>query len=284
MRHFRIPVVLLLLVLFMAGGCVREERGEVPGVAATEAYVRHFGAAPTVKEGTCSAAVAYFPLADNPALVRPVPLFLFSSEGKMEKVVRHLLALDQKVLDSSVRNPFPAGTELKSLTRDGDALVVQLAFGGSRPQDVRGMASSLSHTLAQFSAVRRVRVLEGGKPLPGLDPAGVVPDPAEIREPGGPRPLGVAGAWEQGASTAEEVLVLFDRPVSIEKIEVLSGGNPLTGEYYQSAFDMAVVVHPARADLIREGMPVEVKWHVADRRGRSSTGSKAFSLQRQDRP
>lgn len=279
--------LLLLLGILTAAGCTRGEKGEVRGVDATAAYTRHFGAAPTVKEGSCSAVVAYFPLTENPATVRPVPLFLFSTEGRMEKVVRHILAMDGESLGPALVNPFPPGTEVETVTRDGETAEVQLAFSGQAapdPRRVQGMASSLVHTLAQFPGVRRVRIVADGKPLPNLDPAGIVPDSADVLEPEAPRPLGVAGTWEKGTPTPEEVLVLFDRPVSVSRIEVLSGETPVAGDYYQSAFDMAVVIRPARAELVREGMPVRVRWQVADRLGRGSEGEKDFSLKRQDRP
>lgn len=288
MRKGALLLFLGMVIFSTAAGCSRREES-VPGgtVKASEAYLRHFGAAPTVKEGSCFALVGYFPLNDNPLQVRPVPLFIFSRDGQMDKVVRHLMALDGGALGKGEGNPFPAGTQLKSLSVKEDSAVVQLAFGAGLPQDrrvVQGIVSALGYTLAQFPGVRRVLVEADGTPLPGVDRGGFVPDARNILEPELPRPIGVAGVWEGNAATPEEVLIAFDRPVALQKVEVLAEGKPLSGDYYQSAFDMAVVIRPGRGEAVREGMPVRVEWQVRDRLGRSSSGGEDFPLQRQNRP
>lgn len=287
MRYGGCGGLFFLLFLLAAAGCRQEERkAAVEGkVAATAAYEQYFGAAPVPAEGECYAVVGYLPRKGNPAQATPVPLFLFTRERQEELVIRHLIGLPADVLPADVDNPFPAGTTLARFSRQGGVAEVVLAFPREVPREpfrIQGIASALGQTLAQFG-IETVRVAAGGKILPGLPPEGFRPEPGSILEPDRPRLIGVSGTWEKGRHDPEEVLVLFDRPVQVKDIRLSTeGGDPLPGETFQSMFDMAVILRPAKPEAISAGMPVRVAWEVTDRTGRAGRGDQVFPLKRQE--
>jgi germination protein M len=107
-----------------------------------------------------------------------------------------------------------------------------------------------------------------------------MPDVSWVLEPGPPRVLGVTAAKHAGEKDIEDVSVNFDRPVNVETIS-LSGrnGHAFAGEIYQSVFDMAAVLKPQDSSIFKDGMPVTVRWKVADKLGRTVAGESEFPLE-----
>lgn len=104
-----------------------------------------------------------------------------------------------------------------------------------------------------------------------------------IEPPGPPPLLLVVGAWEKGAQDPEEILADFDRSVKIESFSLMdASGQKIQGDYFTSAFDMAVGIHPESPSAIREGIRLCAEWRVVDRLGRIGEGSGNFTLGRHD--
>lgn len=293
MRHFARSLLLILLLAALAGCERREEAKKEPATAAgnveaSQAYRSWFGEPPTVAEGTCFALVGYYPLAAAPGKVTPFPLFMFNREDQLQVVTEQLLRWGEGWdMGGAALNPFPAGTELLSLVRTGDMVRVELsepALSGGDAAGQRLILAVLGHTLTQFEGVARVQVVAGGALLPQQAERGFYPDPEAVAPPGEPRALTVAGVWEAGAASPEEVSVFFDRPLRVEEVRVSLDGRRLEGDYFTSVFDMAVVIRPKEPAQLREGLPVTVAWRVVDRLGRKGEGEKVFTLGRVEHP
>ncbi len=281
-------VLLLFLLLFTA---CEQPKAQKPGVRAqaTDAYRTWFGPPPTVHEGSCFALIGYLPLAGNPGQVKPLPFFLFveSPPQQMRLLIEHLIHLPATALPPDLTNPFPAGSALQSLSVQGDTADVAFSFAGGSPADpgvIQGMASTLGHSLSQFPGILRVRLYSEEKLLPHLAAEGFLPDPADVFPPDRPRPIGIVGVWESGTGP-QEISVFFDRPISVQSFQLSTeDGKLLNGDYFLSAFDMAVLMHPAAPGTLAEGMPVEVDYAVADPLGRTSKGRESFPLRRIEHP
>jgi hypothetical protein len=290
-----LKILSTLVAAAILSACPGEEKEKAPrvraatggDVRATESYVRHFGEPPTVKQGTCYAQVGYYPLADNPGKLRPFPLFVMNREKRMELVTDHLLHWGEGWdMGGVLLNPFPPGTQLVSLGQEGDLVRVELSPEIAGGDDVQRQAviNVIGLTLAQFEGVSRVMVIAGGELLPNQAEKAFIPDASVVAGPGEPLVLAVTGTWEEGRGDPEEVSVFFDRPITVEEIDILDNGNPLQGDYYRSVFDMAVVLHPADPGAVTEGKPFKVVWKVTDRKGRKGKGEKIFSLKRLEHP
>ncbi len=59
-------------------------------------------------------------------------------------------------------------------------------------------------------------------------------------------------------------------------------GRKIRGDYFQSVFNMSVIIHPENAGRIREGMALRARWEVVDDLGRKGSGSGEFKLQRHE--
>jgi hypothetical protein len=288
----RTALVLSLAILLTMGiGC--EQKKETPSkaagsVEATQAYRSFFGEPPTVAEGDCFALVGYYPLAAAPGKITPFPLFMFDREEQLQVVTEQLLRWGEDWdMGGAAVDPFPPGTELLSLTRNGDLVRVELSesvLSGSDPAGQRLILAVLGHTLVQFEGIARVQVVAGGILLPQQAERGFYPDPEAVVPPGEPRALTVAGVWDDAAANPEEVSVFFDRPVRVEEVRVSVDGRRLEGEYFTSVFDMAVVIRPKEPASLREGLPVTVAWRIEDRLGRKGEGEKNFALGRIGHP
>jgi hypothetical protein len=110
---------------------------------------------------------------------------------------------------------------------------------------------------------------------------GYLHNPQQMVEPGPPKLVMLAGAWQGGAEVPEELLIEFDRPVKVESIKLSDeAGNVVAGEYYTAIFQMAVVVHPEYPERYREGTVLRAEWSVVDNLGRAGSGTDTRPLRR----
>ncbi|BCR04972.1 hypothetical protein DESUT3_20410 [Desulfuromonas versatilis] len=287
--HIALAVILAGAVL-AASGCRRgdQQPAREGRITATAVYETHFGEAPNPQEGACFALVGFLPAATQEGKVVPLPLFLFKQEEQMRQLVERLITVDEGAAARvGVASPFAENTTLLGLRQQEDTVIVDLTGQGdlaAEPQRARLILAALGHSLVQFPGVAKLIVTASGNPLPGSE-AGYVPSPEDVAAPGNPVVLGVLASWEQQRPAPEEVSVYFDRPVTIQQIQLTDqAGNRIEGEYFQSIFNMAVVIHPPATQSVSEGMPVRVAWEVTDFKGRSSKGDQMFQLMRMEHP
>jgi hypothetical protein len=279
----------ILLSATLLTGCEKKAPPAPAGtVKASAAYVEYFGQPPTPESGTCFARVGFFPLRSDPGKVRPVPFFLFNEERQLQLLLDRLV--DGEVTfpaESALFNPFPAGTRVQthSLGEGVTELALSLDSTSAQAPDLEAMAAVLTETAVQFDGVDKVRILLDGAPLTGMPEGGFGHAPQRIASPDAPTLLMVAGSWERGAEDPEEILANFDRPVTIASFRLHdAAGQEVKGKYYQSAFNMAVVIHPENPKAFREGKTLSAEWEVADALGRKGKGAGVFSLERHEHP
>lgn len=282
-------LALLLTLLFAATGCERKNPAAPAGVVkANPAYVEYFGQPPTPEKGSCFARVGFYPLRGEPGKVRAVPYFLFEEKNELQQILNRMVG-EESVFPPSgpLFNPFPPGTKIASRVQPDGVVELNLSAGGGalREEALPAVAAALTETATQFPDVKRVRILLDGAPLAGMPADGFRHDPARIAPLGPPELLMVVGSWEEGASDPEEILADFDRPVTVNAFRLQdASGQDLKGEYFTSAFDMAVVLHPGNPGAFREGMTLRAQWDVTDRLGRQGKGSGEFVLKRHVHP
>ncbi|RJX18783.1 MAG: hypothetical protein C4563_09120 [Desulfobulbus sp.] len=279
-------ILVVLAVLLALTGC--KERGEKappPGsVKANGAFLQHFGQPPVPQQGTCFARVGYFPLAGEPGRLRAVPLFIFREEGQLA----HLLAAYtgnnwEFPPQSGLLNPFPPGTSIRISNREDDRVTIDLTAPGAdgSPEEAGRMSAALTETVLQYEDIKRVFLIVNGTAPANMPGDGFRHDPGRIASPGSPGPLMVGGNWEKGEKDPEEIFINFDRPVTVEEIRLLdAAGQEMEGDFFQTGFDMTVVLLPAAPQAFLEGMPLRVAWQVDDRLGRASSGEQQFLLKR----
>lgn len=274
-----------LMALILVAGCRDQDQGPQGEVKATDAYIEAFGEPPTPQRGSCFARVGYLPLRGEPERVMPVPLFLFSEEEQLFKIIDRLVHMEKFApLPEKNFNPFPDGTALRSVTRSGSIVTIELAFSGGQPasREVTAMSRVIALTMDQFPGIDRVRLMAEGEPLRGTPAEGVEADPSWRVGPGKPALLLVIGNWEE-SEQLKEILINFDRPLEVEKITLTDQqGERVEGDFYRSAFDMAVVVHPEEPARFDEGTELNVEWSVVDRLGRRAGGEGAYPLVRHE--
>jgi hypothetical protein len=279
----------VLLSAALLAGCEKKAPTLPAGsVKANPAYVEYFGQPPTPESGTCFARVGFYPLRSEPGMVRPAPFFLFREDGQLQLVLDRLVSGEVTFpAESDLFNPFPSGARVQ--VRSLEEGVVELALSLDRTStvapDLEAMTASLTETAVQFDEVERVHILLDGVPLAGMPAGGFGHEPQRIASPDSPNLLMMIGNWEHGAEDPEEILANFDRPVTIGSFRLRDGaGREVKGKYYQSAFDMAVVIHPKNPSAFREGISLAAEWEVIDGLGRTGKGSGVFSLGRHEHP
>jgi len=293
----RFAILLGAATALLAGGvaCRKEDKNIAPRqeakgeVRATKAYLETFGRPPTTAEGTCYALVGFYPDAERPDRIRPFPLFVFDRDHRMQIVVEQLLQWGEGWdFGGAAVDPFPPGVELLALKQDGDMVRMELTgnvLERTGPKARKVILDMFTHALTQFDGVERVMLVGGGVLFPGQTERAFMPDPAAVIGPGPPRLLALTGTWEGEEGDPVEVSVLFDRPVEVEQIRLVDEqGRELTGEYFRSMFDMAVVVRPSQPEAIAEGASFTISWKVADGLQRSAKGEDVFSLKKIVRP
>jgi len=277
-----IAIIFFLSVLSFVG-CQQEEVPveDTGTVEATDAYLKYYGVPPQGKAGRAYAAVGYLPTKDNPEKIGPLPIFLFTEENQMEKVLKKLVSGDLVTSQKQIYyNPFPSDLKMRIKSDEGNLLTINLLTNESWQKDdeISGI-SALKGTALQFSHVENVKVMLNGAFVQGMPRQGFQKDSDLIIEVPPPILILMAGAWEKGQNEPEEILVEFDRPVKIEKFKLYHlDGQEVRGEYYKSIFQMAVVIHPESPSLFSEDTTLRAEWSVVDELGRNNSGIDSMQL------
>lgn len=274
----------LPLLFALTIGCEKKQTppaaSQPAKIVATPAYEKYFGAAPVTDKGSCFAFVIYFPSAKEPSRVVPFPFFSFD-EGSIRKVAveRLLGGMEIGSYAGEFLQPFPKGTRIASIAESQGTVTLTLSkeFGPAvKEKSAEFAARAIVLTLRQFKGVSGVRIQVEGVEKP-LD---LQADESAVLQPGPPRLLSVTAMRDKGKSEVEEVDAFFDRPVDIKELRMTDkDGQPFAGETYHSVFDMAAVLKPHDAAQFKAGMPVKVRWKVADRLGREAEGENVWLLE-----
>lgn len=277
--------ICLALLLAVAVGCqdnVDQVVVQVGNVAANQAYLENFGEPPEVKSGQGYARVAYLPLRSDLNRVRAIPLYLFTDDKPLLRVLTRLVDGSLDLPGSHPQFvPFPPDTKVAVNPVVDGVLDVSLTLPEISASQLHAGVMSLVETACQFEYVTHVIIRVNGELLPSMSEAGFQSDPNRIAAVAPPTLIMIAGMWEAGADNPEEILINFDRPVTVERCEVFdSEGQKVKGEYFVSAFKMAVVIHPENAERYQNGVMLRVLWRVQDVLGRSSAGDTLLPLRR----
>ena len=287
--NLRFYLILFSFALLAMTACQKEKPAETPSepqgnVRADEAYIKYFGQPPLSDQGECFARVGFFPLRDDPNKVQPVPFFLFNQKNELPLIIERLINLPTTFPDYvPIFNPFPAGGKLRVGSRD-DPLELDLVLSQEPSKDLLApMAASLTETVCQLANIKRVRLYLNGSPWPDMPAEGFRHEADRIVAPGPPLPLLVVGHWEANSPGPDEILIDFDRPITVNNFELKDeAGQTIQGDYYTSGFDMAVVLHPQNPQDFKDGTKLQAEWKVTDRFGRVGQGSRVFQLRRYD--
>jgi len=276
----------LLIGLFLTSAACQKEAPTAAqsNVKANQAYISFFGQPPASAKGECFARVGFYPLRSDREKLQAVPFFLFDAKTELPllfaRLVNNPAAFPE---DGPLANPFPPGTSVRVGSRAATLEMELNLAPPASPERLAEMARALTQTAGQYPDIRQVRLLLNGAPWPGMPEEGFRPDPGRVVDPGPPWLMLVVGSWESGAGGPGEILADFDRPVSIQSFGLRDeAGKKLEGDYFTSAFDMAVVIHPRNPADFHEGMELRADWRVTDRLGRQGEGEGAFPLVRQD--
>ena len=126
-----------------------------------------------------------------------------------------------------------------------------------------------------------MKVMLNGQPHPHMPGGGYSHQSELIAEITPPTLVLIAGMWEKGSDHLDELLVEFDRPITVNSIKLYDEtGKKVEGEYYTSIFQMAVVVLPKNPDAFQPGTTLRAEWDVVDTLGRSNRGSNSMQLER----
>lgn len=278
---------IVICLIFGLVACEQSDVVEQAGgkVYPSAAYLKHFGEPPTPQQGYAYAQIGYLPLNDHSGQVAPIPLFLFNENQHLDRILSQLFS-ERLVVPSSSKlsPPFAQGVRLVQLDQAGDTLIVSLQTANdSKAVDKAGIDRAITETATQFEEVGRVRVLYNGEPSERQPLEGYQSRGETIATVAAPMLMDAIGSWEPGASGPEEVLINFDRPVTINSFRLMDrAGEQIGGKYYTSIFDMAVVVHPSQPEKITEGMVLNVAWDVDDALGRRNSGLDSLKLRRQE--
>ena len=278
--------IAIIIALALAGFLIyaitfqkKEIPAENPGkVAATSAYEKYFGAAPTVDKGTAYAFVIYFPSSKTLGKVVPFPFFTFD-EGSIKKVAieRLLGGMDTGSYQGEFI-PFPSGIRLLAINADQGTVTVNFSKELDKSTEA-SVVRALALTLRQFKGVTDIRLQVEGRESP-LNTLVKSADDSAVQQPSPPRLLTFTAMRDKGAKQIEEVNAFFDRPVEVKELTLLSrDGQPFAGELYHSVFGMAAVLKPKDPAQFKERMPIRVRWKVVDKLGRQAEGDNVWHLE-----
>ena len=286
----RLVAVTLLAAIGIGSlvGCSGKEpypAGKPARISATAPFESYFGPAPTTDKGTCYAFVIFFPAADEPGTVVPFPFFSFD-EASMKRVALERLigGMEEKGYAGRFRNPFPKGTRLLSLGEQRGVVSAnysaELRPVAADPRSARELSSAVVQTLKQFPGVTGVRIQSEGADLFAAGTS--APGAPVVRDPAPPSLLKLVALKGEGRGAVSEVDALFDRPVMIGECRFFTeAGDEITGELFQSMFDMAAVLKPKEPGRLAKGTRVRVRFQVTDKRGRSARGEETLPLELQ---
>jgi len=284
-KNFLSLSIVFSVCLFIFVGC--EQEGIPPEstgiVEATEAYLRYYGVPPQGKAGRAYAAVGYLPTRDNPSKIGPLPIFLFTEESQMEKVLAKLVSGELITSDKQrYDNPFPDDLEIHTKPIREDTLVLDLVTAHQWEGEVlHAGAVALMETALQYNDVKSAKVILNGVPLPWIPDDGYQQRLDMVTDVPPPDLILMAGAWENGHDQPEEILVEFDRPVTVNSFGLYHpDGRNVEGEYFKSIFQMAVVVHPKSPELFQEGTSLRAEWDVVDDLGRANSGIDTMQIKK----
>lgn len=273
----------LLIVLLV--GCQQQEPAEsVTGkVYPSVAFQKYFGEPPVPQQGYAYAHIGYLPINDRSGKVAPIPLFLFNENQHLDRILSQMFS-DNLVVPSKSKliPPFALGVRLTKLDQTGDTLIVFLqTTAGAQLADRIGIDRAITETATQFEQINRVQIFYDGKSSEQQPIGGYQSRSETIAAVEPPMLLDVVGSWEPGAKGPEEILINFDRPVTINGFRLLDkSGEQIGGKYFTSVFNMAVVVHPAQPEKFTEGMVLNVSWDVDDALGRRNSALDSLTLRR----
>ncbi|MDX2494299.1 MAG: GerMN domain-containing protein [Desulfuromusa sp.] len=279
----KFSVLILVMLMVFASGCQQQTSDTGGSVEANSTYMKHFGDPPQVSKGFGYARVGFFPRLENPQKVSAVPLYLFNNRDQLQQILQRWLS-DEKILPANSRlfNPLSAVDHLEIFPLKNDTLTLDLTTPRKLIKtDLSAISLSLTETALQFSEIKKVRVLLNGEPLDFMPSAGFQHAPQKISAVDPPELIGITGVWEEGSVELEEILINFDRPVVVNNIKLTnSTGENIQGEYFRSIFNMAIVIHPLKAELYKEESTIHAQWDVTDTLGRSNSGKRIFRLEK----
>lgn len=275
----------MFALLLVSPGCQQEEAPPVRAglVTATEAYLESFGTPPQGKSGRAYAAVVYLPTKEMPGKLLAFPVFLYTEESQLEKVLEKLISGDLVSSEKmNVYNPFPGDLEFVIESLKDDVLTLNLNISKQWAEtDQKSAVIALRETALQFNEVSAVKIMLNGSFVSGMPKNGFQHQQGLIAQMTPPKLILMAGVWEEGQETPEEILIEFDRPIKIKSFNLYhSDGKKIEGDYYTSIFQMAVVLHPERPELFKEGAVLRAEWSVVDYLGRANSGVDMMALKK----
>ncbi len=277
----RISAGLFLSLVLLA--CQQETPPSTAGIVeANQAYLAAFGDPPEVKAGKAYARVGYLPARDTPATVGAIPLYIHEEQEQLTRILNRLIS-DDLILPpgSSLFNPFPKDSQVRIVSHDGKVLSLAIDFSLQVSMDTRPMLIALAETALQYDDVAQVKILVNGEPATGMPEGGWVHDDRRIAEVAPPSLVLVAGIWDEGEEEPKEIMVNFDRPVTVNSFSLShADGRKVAGDYFTSVFQMSVVVHPEEPGDFRDGTPLDVTWDVVDALGRAGSGERNEELKK----
>ena len=278
-----------LCIALLALAACRQEEATAPApvesgvVVANRAYLENFGAPPQGKAGEAFARVGYLPLQGSPQQVRAFPLFLFSDKDQLQQILNRLISGELHLPEGfGLYNPFPADLQLTATSPENPVLTLSLLSKVSwSDTDKAAAGRALAESVFQFPKVEKVVIMLNGQPLAQMPADGYRHEPGALAAIRPPQLVLMAGMWERGGDSPDELLAEFDRPVKINNFKLfMRSGEAVDGEYFTSIFQMAVVVLPKDPTLYQESTVLRAEWDVVDGLERSNSGTTTLPLLR----
>lgn len=275
--------IFALLLMLPLSGCKQEETTlpDTGVVEANDAYIKFFGSPPYETKGRAFARVGYLPLKKDLKQVRAIPLFLFTDQNQLQhifnKLTNNALLLPT---ESDLYIPFPSGTKIAVKSLENELLTVEVTTNGPWEEaDLIAVAYALTETAVQFPDVARVRIIADGRLLSFMPESGFVHDTQRVEDVPKPTLVSIIGMWDTGDDVLGELFIEFDRPITVNNFRLYDKtGKKVEGEYFTSAFQMAVVIHPDQPSQFKEGMLLQAEWDVSDTLGRTNKGKNTLPI------